>query len=112
MLAAAFVLVHSFLPMRGMMALGFSESVICGAHGIETILLDQDMNRVSPDAAKKQSEGHCGHCTLVLGLLIAIALIISLAYLALLLPLHSGDQWRPQRLAFRLAFSRAPPPFA
>lgn len=91
---------------------GLSELVICGAHGAETILVDQDMNRVHPDARIKDDASHCGLCTLVFGLAWGIALIFGLALFAFYLPPHRNDGWRPQHNGFTLALPRAPPLFA
>jgi hypothetical protein len=93
------------------MPAGVSEITICGAHGLETILIDQDMNRVTPDLVRKQEAGHCGLCTLVFGLFLAIALTMGRAWLAALAAYRSADLWLARRIAFLRSFSRAPPIF-
>ena len=111
-IAAAVLLVRAVLPMSMMMPLGLSELVICGVHGVETILVDQDMNRVNPDTPPRPDAEHCGICTLAFGLAWAIALTLGLAPAAFhLLPLRNS-LWPPQRRDFALAHPRAPPFFA
>ncbi|MFZ5932262.1 MAG: DUF2946 family protein [Pseudomonadota bacterium] len=108
-IAAAVLLARAVLPMSMMMPSGLSELVICGVHGVETILVDQDMNRVNPDAPPRPDAEHCGICTLAFGLAWAIALTLGLAPAAFhLLPLRNS-LWPPQRRDFALAHPRAPP---
>ena len=112
LLAAIFLIVHSLLPMRILLPAGFLEIEICGVHGLETILVDRDMNRITPDQVRNQGGAHCALCTLVFGLFLAIALTIGLANLAASAACRSTDQWRLRRIAFLRSFSRAPPLFA
>lgn len=111
-LAAILMTARAVLPMDVVMPPGFSQITICGAHGIETVLLDQNMNRVNPDAPQKTDSGHCGICTLVFGLAWAIALTLSLAPVTSYVALRRDDVSLPQRDSFSLAFPRAPPRFA
>ncbi|MCK9993894.1 MAG: hypothetical protein Dbin4_02414 [Alphaproteobacteria bacterium] len=112
LLAAALLLARSLTPMSLLMPMGLSEITICGAHGVETILVDQDMNRVNPDTPPRPDTAHCGICTLAFGLAWAIALTLGLAPAAFhLLPLRNS-LWPPQRRDFALAHPRAPPFFA
>ncbi len=59
-LVAAIVFARVVMPMSLLMPLGLSEITICGAHGVETILVDQDMNRINPDAPPRPETAHCG----------------------------------------------------
>ena len=111
-IAAAVLLVRTVLPMSMMMPLGLSELTICGGHGVETILVDQDMNRVNPDAPSRADAEHCGICTIVFGLAWAIALVSGLAPLIVFVSPRRVDGWRPQHNGFTLALPRAPPHFA
>jgi len=111
-IAAAVLLVRAVLPMSMMMPLGLSELVICGAHGVETILVDQDMNRVNPDTPSPDDSEHCGICTIVFGLAWAIALGLILAPLPGFVSPRRGGVWRPRHNGFRPALPRAPPLFA
>ncbi len=112
LLAAAIFLARAALPMPVMTPLGLSELVICGAHGIETILVDQNMNRVNPDAPSRNEAEHCGSCILVFAPLWAIALLLGLALFTSATPLLPGDAWRQQRNGFTPALPRAPPHFS
>lgn len=112
LLAAALLLARSLTPMGLLMPVGLSEITICGAHGVETILVDQDMNRVNPDAPPRPDTEHCGICTLAFGLAWAIVLTLGLAPAAFHLPPLRNSLWPPQRRDFALAHPRAPPFFA
>ena len=111
-IAAAVLLARAALPMSMMTPSGLSELVICGAHGVETILVDQDMNRVNPDTPSQADLEHCGICTIVLGLAWAIALGLILAPLLGLVSSGRSGVWRPHHNGFRPALPRAPPLFA
>lgn len=111
-MAVVILVIRAVLPMSMMMPLALSELVICGAHGVETILVDQDMNRVNPDAPFPGDSEHCGICTIVLGLGWAIALASGLAPLIVFVPPSRVDGWQPQYIGFTLALPRAPPHFA
>jgi len=112
LLAAALVFARAALPMPMVTPLGMTELVICGAHGIETILVDQNMNRVNPDAPSRNEGEHCGICALVFAPLWAIALLFGLALFTPAAPLRLKDAWRPQHNGFTLALPRAPPRFS
>lgn len=112
MLAAAIFFARAALPVPMMMPPGMSTLVICSAHGVKTILVDQNMNRVSPDAASSEACKHCGICALVFALHWAIALLLGLALFTLAAPVAPGFVWRPQQNAYTLALSRAPPHFS
>lgn len=111
-LGAAIIFARAALPMPMMMPVEMVALTICGAHGIETILVDQNMNRVNPDAPPKPSAEHCGVCTLAFGLAWAIALTLGLALIAFHLLPRRDDVWPTQRRDFALAHPRAPPSFA
>ncbi len=111
-IATIIIFARAVLPMSMMMPLGLSELTICGGHGVETILVDQDMNRVNPDAPSPGDSEHCGICTIVFGLAWAIALVSGLAPLIVFVPPRRVDGWRPQHNGFTLALPRAPPHFA
>ncbi len=100
------------LPMSMMIPQGLSELIICSAHGVETILVDQDMNRVNPDAPSQGDAEHCGICTIIFGLAWAIALGLILAPLIGFVSPRRYGVWRPQHNGFTLALPRAPPLFA
>lgn len=95
-----------------MTPMGISKLTICGGHGVETIFVDQDMNRVNPDAPPAPGAEHCGLCTLVFSLCWAIALIFSLVAPAGFPGLRRDGDGLAQRNRFTLAYSRAPPHFA
>jgi len=112
MLAAVIFLARAALPMPAMTPLELSGIVICGPHGIETILVDQNMNRVNPDAPSRNEAEHCGSCTLVFAPLWAIALLLGLVQFTPAAPFLPGDAWRQQQKGFTPALPRAPPHFS
>lgn len=107
--AAALIFARAILPMGMMMPAGLSSVTICGAHGVETIQLDQNMNRVN--AGDREDAQHCGLCTLIFGFIWAAALSLCLAAFTPYTP-----YWRKAGRAllpdFHNASPRSPPAFS
>lgn len=88
----ALVFARAILPMNVMTPADVSELTICAAHGVETIQVDKNLNRVNP-AVPQPETGHCGLCTLVFGLTWAIVLTSSLTLLLMPASLGREDDW-------------------
>ncbi|MEQ1889499.1 MAG: DUF2946 family protein [Alphaproteobacteria bacterium] len=110
---AAFVAARAIIPMGMTMPPEFSEMSICGAHGIETILVDQNMNVAGPDrrgpGGGADIAGHCGACIFVLALVWSVSLIMSLMLFVPAIAGWHAENWRQLVFAFSLARPRAPP---
>lgn len=107
--AALLIFARTILPMGLIMPAGLSSVTICGAHGIETIQLDQNMNRVNP--GDQEDAQHCGLCTLIFGFIWAIALFLCLAAFTAYAPHWRKTGWilLPD---FHNSSPRSPPVFS
>jgi len=110
---AAFVAARAIIPMGMTMPPELSEISICGAHGIETILVDQNMNVAGPDrrgpGGGADISSHCGACIFVVAFVWSVALILSLALFAPAVAGWRAENWRQLLFAFSYASPRAPP---
>lgn len=110
-IAAIFIAARAILPMDMMMPRALLEITICSAHGAQTILLDQDMNRADPSQTD-EGGGHCGPCMLVFALAWAIALTLSVAMLTPLVVRWRHENARLASFAYCSGNPRAPPFFS
>lgn len=108
---AIFIAARAVIPMGMMMPQELLEITICSAHGTQTVLVDQDMNRADP-LRTSQGDGHCGPCMLVFALAWAIALTLSMAMLAPLVVCWRRENGRLTSFVFCSDNPRAPPTFS
>ena len=114
---AGLIAMRAVLPMGMMLPAQLSEMTICGAHGTDTLLVDQYMNVVEPDAVGagntpfKTGEpiDHCGACLFVFAFVWSVALILSLVLFAPAVAGWSAGNWRQLAFAFSPGQPRAPP---
>jgi len=109
--AVLFILARTIIPVDMQAHMGLTEISICSSHGTQTVLVDQNMNRVDPGVANQECD-HCGPCAMVFALAWAIALSLSLAiFTPLILRWRDGTARRPG-FAYNAAIPRAPPLFS